>query len=383
MSLVTVSSDDFSRAVQLAKNIVAGRTTIPLYESVLISARDGSMRVAATSADHAVETEIPCQGDGAWLLSHARLSAFVAAILKGKPVTISGESIASLRCGSVSARIGSLTTEDFPAFSEKPAFSASPTWETASFPAIISRLAMNCDDRPSFLAARAVHVKINGTKGRAYGATGFTLARQDFSTDTPCEISLAIDMTTAPVISALFEKGPLWIAQTGKTLWMKANGTTYHSKTVDVESPDHIGALEYMPGDTITADMDSVTRALKAVQNVSSSKERPVLFNVTDEGSFIAGKDGAAALCVPFDTDGNGAVSCLFNADQFRRVLGACSAETIQFGWRDTLSSGAATGALTFTGEGFFALAMPLKSNDMEVAEMMAAWRGTPERFAA
>lgn len=383
MPVVTVSSDDFSRAVSLAKNVVAGRTTLPLYESVLISARDGTMRVAATSADHAVETEIPCQGDGAWLVSHASISAFVGAILKGKPVTISGDTKAALRCGAVSAVIGSLAPEDFPAFSDKPAFSVAPTWESASFPAILSRLAMCCDDRPNALFARAVHVKINGTKARAIGATGFIYARQDFSTDAPCEIDLAIDMTTAPVISALFDKGPLWIAQAGKTLWMKGNGTTYNAKTVDAEFPAPLLGLEYVPGDTITADMDSVTRALKSAQSVTDSKERPVFFNVSDAGSFIGGKDNHSALCVPFDSDGEGLVSGFYNADQLRRVLGASDSETIQFGWRNNLSNGAGNSHLSFKGEGFLALAMPLRSNPDEAAEMLAAWGSNAERATA
>lgn len=383
MPVVTVSSEDFSRAVSLAKNVVAGRTTLPLYESVLISAKDGTMRVAATSADHAVETAIPCQGDGAWLLSHARLSSFVGAIQKGKPVTITGDSIAALRCGSVSARIGSLAPEDFPAFSNRPEWSAHPTWETASFPAILSRLAMCCDDRPNAPQARAVHVKISGTTGRAVGATGFILARQNFSTDAPCDVELAIDMATAPVVSALFPKGPLWVAQVGKTLWVKGNGTTYHSKTVDAQLQEAVTKLEFMEGETITADMDGITRALKSAQSVAEGKERAVYLNVSEVGSFIGGRDDHSALCVPFDTDGEGKVSGFYSADQLRRVLGACAAETIQFGWRETLSNGTGHPHLVFKGAGFFALAMPLKSNAAEAAEMMAAWGSATERAAA
>lgn len=383
MPTVTVASEDFSRAIAAAKNVVAGRTTMPIFECVLISARDGVMRVAATSADHAVETDIPAQGDGSWVLSHARLAAFTGAIQRGKPVTITGDGLASLRCGSVAARISSLSPQDFPAFSEMPAFSANPTWQGASFPSILSRIAMCCEDRPGMLAARAIHIKINGTSGRAYGLNGFMLARQDFTTDAPADVALSIDMTSAPVIASLFEKGPVWVAQHGRTLWMKGGGTIYHAKTVDCEPPDQFGALEYVPGETISADMEGVTRALKAVQSMAAGKERAVVFNVSQEGSFIGANDGASALCVPFDADGAGHVSSKFNGDVLRRVLSAYGGETVQFGWRDKLSTGASTPSLTFTGAGFFGLIMPLKTNASEIEDVLSAWRVSPEREAA
>lgn len=376
MPSVTVSSDDFSRAVSAARHVVAGRTTIPVFESVFLDAGNGVMRVCATSADHGVEMQIPCDGEGQWVINHAKLSAFTSAAPRGKPVTVSGDILASFRCGSVSARIASLPASEFPEFSSKPIFSEKPTWETASFPALLSRLAPICNDNPAAIFARAIHVSIDGTKGRAFAVNGFAMARQDFNTSFPADVSLAIDMTSAPVIASLFDRGEVWIAQEGRTLWLKSRTVTYHAKTVDCER-HALGDLEYTDGPQATADADTLLRAVKAVQSMASGKDNKIAFHSDVTGSFVGGSgDAGSVLCVPFDCEAPCEMSEMVNGELLRDVTTASGSENIIYGLRTETSDGRALPRQTlfFGGNGFFGFLVPLVHNGAEIADAKASF---------
>lgn len=375
MPSVTIEANDLVRAVAAAKNVVAGRSTIPIYECVKLSAGVDGLLVSAVASDHGVETLVPCHGQGAWVLNFVCLAAFTGSLPKGGQVTISGDRIATLRCGTITARIQSLDFEDFPEFGSKPEFGAAPTWSNGFFSTLLTRLAACCLDRPEFLAARAIRVKVSATQGRGFAMNGYVLARQDFVTEAACELDLAIDMTTAPIVASLFEKGPLWLAQSGSVLWLTNGLTTYRAKTVEVSHPEVFSSLEFVEGPTLSADADSMLRAIRSLAPITSDKVRRVLVNVTPAGAFIGARDSQSVMCLPFDCEGDGEMQRFIDADFIRAMLTAAASDTVQFGMRDKFSNGQGTETLNFKGNGFFGLIVPLRVNAEEVESVASAWQ--------
>lgn len=330
MPTVTVSAADFSRAITAVKSVILGRVAVAILGCVVITCSDGKMRVAATDMNSGVASTVPCDGEAYWALPYDRVAAFVSALPKGKNVTLSGEQLVTLRCGSVSARIPSMSAADFPDLhAARPAPSQRPTFSDGGFVAMMSRLIVCCEERPGMPFTNGVGLNISGTRGRMMATNGYVMARQDFECDAPCEISTIIPASAVTRMASLFEGVSVTVAQTGGLIWVISQNAEFVTKAVDAVMPSFDDATAD-PSASFAVDADSLSRALAATSRVADGTMPAIIMRVSPRGSFLAAASGEGGLmCVPFDCEPRSEFVITLAADKLKAFITAHGGETI------------------------------------------------------
>lgn len=386
MPSLTVNSGDFARAVNAAKNMILSRTTMPLLQCVAITAEGGKMRVAATDLNSGVATSIHCAGSGMWALSYDRLSAFVAAMPKGKDVAMSGETMVTMRCGSVTARIPSLDVSDFPNLHvNRPANMDLPTFNDGRFVTALSRMAVLCDDgtgRQMFM--RGVHIGIDGARGKLSAITSYKAGWFDFETEALASVNAIIPASCVPSVASLFESTPLTIAQSGGLVWFAGGGCEYVTKAIDATIPDMDWPKPFHEG-AFTVDVESMSSALGAVSRVSD-KENAIIIRVSPSGSFLAASSGEGGMmCVPFDCEAQGEWVATASSHVIKAMLVATGKGTIKMALCP--GSGIATAPhIHAIADNYLGIAMLMRGNADAIDAAIAAFDAghvAPEAIAA
>lgn len=384
MPSVTVSAADFSRAVTAAKSVIMGRPSVAILGCIVITCGNGKMRIAATDMTSGVAVTVPCAGEATWALAFDRVSAFVSAIPKGRDVTLTGDQLVTLRCGSVSARIPSMSTADFPDMhAGRPSPGNTPTFSNGGFVAMLARLIVCCDDRPGMPFTNGVGLTISGTKGRMVAADGYVMARQDFDCEAPCEISTIVPASAVTRIATLFEAGPLIVAQTGGLIWFMGPGVEFVTSAIDATMPsfDDMVADETQ---TFSVDAESLSRALSATSRVAEGETPAIIMRVSPQGSFLSAASGEGGLmCVPFDCEPRSEFVMTLGADKLKSFIAACGTETMSM----IMSRGAGrvpSVHLQCAGAGYFGLALSMADKPSDIEAALATFsQEHPEAVAA
>src|SRR3954453_17745389 len=151
---ITASKDDLVQALGVASRAVSTRTSVQILSGILLEARDGELRVAATDMELSLRATLPAQldGDGAIVLPGKTL-ADIARLLPSDEVVIEhrpAESVVHVTAGSASYTLHTYNPEDFPRLPELEAVSTfaverAPLLETITR---VARAASRDESRP-------------------------------------------------------------------------------------------------------------------------------------------------------------------------------------------------------------------------------------------
>src|SRR3954469_16699899 len=119
---ITASKDDLVQALGVVSRAVSTRTSVQILSGILLEARDGELRVAATDMELSLRATLPAQleGDGAIVLPGKTL-ADIARLLPSDEVVIEHrptESVVHVTSGSASYTLHTYNPEDFPRLPE-------------------------------------------------------------------------------------------------------------------------------------------------------------------------------------------------------------------------------------------------------------------------
>jgi DNA polymerase-3 subunit beta len=119
---ITCSRDELVQALGVVARAVSTRTTVQILSGILLEAREGELRLAATDMELSLRASLPAQveGDGAVVLPGKTL-ADIARLLPADDVSIEHkptESVVHLTCGSASYTLHTYNPEDFPRLPE-------------------------------------------------------------------------------------------------------------------------------------------------------------------------------------------------------------------------------------------------------------------------
>src|SRR5579862_625998 len=119
---ITCSKDDLVHGLGVVARAVSTRTTVQILSGILLEARAGELRLAATDMELSLRASLPAQveGDGAIVLPGKTL-ADIARLLPADEVLIEhrpAESVVHLTCGSASYTLNTYSPEDFPRLPE-------------------------------------------------------------------------------------------------------------------------------------------------------------------------------------------------------------------------------------------------------------------------
>src|SRR4051794_27959086 len=124
---ITASKDDLVQALGVASRAVSTRTSVQILSGILLEARDGELRVAATDMELSLRATLPAQldGDGAIVLPGKTL-ADIARLLPSDEVVIEHrptESVVHVTAGGAGANPH---TDKPPGFPPRPRRAAPP-----------------------------------------------------------------------------------------------------------------------------------------------------------------------------------------------------------------------------------------------------------------
>ncbi len=119
---ITCSKDELVQGLSVVARAVSTRTTVQILSGILLEAREGELRLAATDMELSLRASLPAQieGDGAIVLPGKTL-ADIARLLPADVVSIEHrptESVVHLTCGSASYMLHTYNPEDFPRLPE-------------------------------------------------------------------------------------------------------------------------------------------------------------------------------------------------------------------------------------------------------------------------
>jgi len=115
---ITCSKDELVDGLSLVGRAVSSRTAIQILSGILLEAREGELRLAATDMELSLRAAVPArvEGDGAVVLP-GRTLVDIARLLPSDEVTIehrASESVVYVTSGSASYTLHTYNAEDFP-----------------------------------------------------------------------------------------------------------------------------------------------------------------------------------------------------------------------------------------------------------------------------
>jgi DNA polymerase-3 subunit beta len=151
---IMCSKDELVQALGIASRAVSTRTSVQILSGILLEARNGELRVAATDMELSLRATLSAQveGDGAIVLPGKTL-VDIARLLPADDVEIEhkpAESVAHLTCGSASYTLHTYNPEDFPRLPELDAVTTFSVDREALLETItrVARAASRDESRP-------------------------------------------------------------------------------------------------------------------------------------------------------------------------------------------------------------------------------------------
>ena len=124
---ITCTKDELAQALGVVSRALSTRTSVQILSGVLLEARGGELRLAATDMELSLRASVSAQieGDGAIVLP-GKTFVDIARLLPGDDVTIEhrpAESVVHVTAGSASYTLNTYNPEDFPRLPELDAVS--------------------------------------------------------------------------------------------------------------------------------------------------------------------------------------------------------------------------------------------------------------------
>ena len=124
---ITCTKDELAQALGVVARALSTRTSVQILSGILLEARGGELRLAATDMELSLRASVPAQieGDGAIVLPGKTL-VDISRLLPGDEVTIEhrpAESVVHVTAGTASYTLNTYNPEDFPRLPELDAVS--------------------------------------------------------------------------------------------------------------------------------------------------------------------------------------------------------------------------------------------------------------------
>src|ERR1700751_2705060 len=164
---ITCTKDELAQALGVVSRALSTRTSVQILSGVLLEARGGELRLAATDMELSLRASVSAQieGDGAIVLP-GKTFVDIARLLPGNDVTIEHrptESVVHVTAGSAAYTLNTYSPEDFPRLPELDAVSTF-TVERESLLETIGRVARAASRDESRPVLTGILVQFGGGK---------------------------------------------------------------------------------------------------------------------------------------------------------------------------------------------------------------------------
>ena len=181
---ITCTKDELAQALGVVARALSTRTSVQILSGILLEARGGELRLAATDMELSLRASVPAQleGDGAIVLPGKTL-VDISRLLPGDEVTIEhrpAESVVHVTAGTASYTLNTYNPEDFPRLPELDAVSTFSV-ERESLMETIGRVARAASRDESRPVLTGILVQFGGGKLVMAATDSYRLAVKETS----------------------------------------------------------------------------------------------------------------------------------------------------------------------------------------------------------
>lgn len=332
---VTVTAGELAAALKVVHPAIAGRTTLPILNHVLLDARDDRLTLSATNLEINLSTSIPAEVSeaGRTTVPESKISIWAGLQGRNSNVTLRGDdkSLAVL-AGRDRARIGTRSAEDFPPLPEMDA-------ETINISAALLDRALTLtlnnvakeDSRPVLFGAL---MTFNDGALEMAGADGFTLgfARVDLASPVSETTTLIVPGKSLTTLAGLLDAvGLVEISASPHGVAFSVGATTLFSRLIAGQFPDYRRIVPTEAKNVTVANTSALELQIRSAQMVD--RMTPVRFRSDPEAGTLTiwarGPDTEHEGVIDADVTGE-PLEFALRCDQALTALKALASETVE-----------------------------------------------------
>jgi DNA polymerase-3 subunit beta len=331
----SIPAAQLHQLVEGASKVIAGRTTIPVLECVLLEARDGTLRVSATNLSQWITLNAPCEiEDGSAVVDPRRLMVCLSAMSGDAKITLgaSGLSVSGKGARSILSTLSADTWPSAPVMDRDAEFSCEAADLNGALAAVAHAIASDASRR----SLGGVHLFHRVGSLVAQASDSYRCLR------TPIANVGNIDFPVGGIIvppdfiklCALAKEGEAKLAISERTVTFECGSISIQSKLIDGTFPDIDRIISKSPRLLLRADRKSISAAVTAAAKFAEehSSARAIAINESDVAAF--GSEGTSANFTFEGEAGDAPETLWLNSRQLSPCLSSFSGETVEF-WRE------------------------------------------------
>lgn len=370
MELV-VRKTDLLRELQLFQGIVERKNTIPILANVLMDAKGGDLRLAATDLEVGLRSRCDATVEKAGTLTLPAKKLYeIVRSLPDTDVRIeqdkNGVKVAAERFES---RLTTMPKDDFPALPERTeAIEATLPREAMRQMVAKTQFAITGEDTRYFLngallVLRPDEMALVATDGHRLALVN--VPREAVKGAAPGENRIILPKKTLLELGRLLAEGggdTIQFEKGENHLFFELGGRVLVSRTIDGQFPAYERVIPKGNDKTVEFDRDRLTSAVKRVALLSNERSRAVRFQVQPGEVVVTSNSpefGEAKEVLPVDYKG-AAVTICFNAQYVIDFLSVAEADVVALEFKDEMSQ-ALMKPVGVTGYDYTYVIMPMR----------------------
>src|SRR5487761_1344503 len=334
---ITCTKDELAQALSVVARALSTRTSVQILSGILLEARAGELRLAATDMELSLRASVPAQveGDGAIVLPGKTL-VDISRLLPGDEVTIehrSAESVAHVTAGTASYTLNTYNPEDFPRLPELEAVSTFSVERESLLDTIqrVARAASRDESRP---VLTGVLVQFGGGKLVMAATDSYRLAVKEtsFSSAVP-DLEAIVPGRALQELARIATSGDeVEIGVQENQVVFGTDGVWLTTRRIDGQFPNYRQLLPEEFTYELTLAREEVLEVVRRV-SLMAQRNSPLRLRFA-EGELTVSAitqdvgDARESLPAPFTGD---AMEIGFNAEFLRDGLESVDSETIKF----------------------------------------------------
>jgi DNA polymerase-3 subunit beta len=345
-----VAREPLLRALQLLQNVVEPRQTLPILANVLIEAREGGLRLAATDLEVGARVAVPgtVTQSGAITLAARKLVELVRE-LPAQPVAFAllDNGWVRITCGAARFSLVGLPAEEYPAL-DVDGVGGALGMEAGVLRSMVGRTsyAMSQDESRPFL--NGLYLSTRGRELRLVATDGHRLALARTGVDTDVEMAGIVPRKAVQELTRVLggaERVDLAVGES--KFFVRTEGFELVSKLVEGQFPNYEQVIPRSSPLRLVVEREPLLAAIRRVAVVADDRTRPVRLTATEGQLRLSAQsqelgEAEETLAAAFHGD---EMTIGFNARYLLDALGPMEHPWTVAGLKDGLSPGVLQGA--------------------------------------